>query len=197
MAEKQLSDLPAIDALSGAASLYLLDSDGNSRKVLLSDLKAFINTDPTLVPSSVPWRGARVRRSSDVTGLTFPYVIAWNEEVEDTDGFWSVGAPTRLIVPAGVTRVRLAGSARYETLSTAGSLQTYILKNGAELPGSTLSTGREGSTGLSSNAQDVVSWDEPVTTGDYFELRTHASMSGQDQILSGSFTWFQITVVEG
>lgn len=197
MADQELGDLPAAGALDGTVLLYIVDQDGNSRRVTLAELKTFVNTDPTIVPSSEPWRGARVRRSSNVTGITWPYIVSWNSEVEDTHGFWSAGAPTRLTVPAGVTRVRLRANVEIEAGALAGGTFVSILKNGAAFNGQGALGLRQSASGFTANGGHVHTWSDPCVAGDYYELRiNNTGMSGIDEVVSSTFTWFEIEVVE-
>lgn len=197
MADQELGELPAAGALDGTVLLYIVDQDGNSRRVTLAELKTFVNTDPTIVPSSEPWRGARVRRSSNVTGITWPYIVSWNSEVEDTHGFWSAGAPTRLTVPAGVTRVRLRANVEIEGSANTGSMFLSILKNGAAFNGQGAIGNRNSSTGFSSNVLHCHSWSDQCTNGDYYEVRINVNtLTGVDEVVAGTLTWFELEVVE-
>jgi hypothetical protein len=54
------------------------------------------------------FRGATMRLAIDVSipdGTDA--AVAWEAVVYDTDGFWTAGQPTRLTMPAAVSRVRL------------------------------------------------------------------------------------------
>lgn len=197
MADKEIPDLTAAGGLDGTEEIHIVDSLGNSRKLDLAALKTFINTDPTVVPSSEPWRGARVSRATDITGITWPLLIPWTVEDEDTDGFWSIGDPTKLVIPAGVTRVQLMGAVQMEALATAGSIYASITKNGGgTVTGSSVDHKRQSSSGYNNNHIHLFTAPLAVTTGDYFELRINVSMTGQDQILAGGQTWFALSVIE-
>lgn len=193
-----ISDLPALTLPVVGTDLLVVVRGGVAYKVAASDLAQYVTTEESIVPVSEPFRGALVRLAASWTGIpSWPGVIAWTEEVYDTDAFWALGAPTRLTVPAGVSKVRLIGGANFEALATAGSISLEVLKNGAALPvGGPSFNMRAGATGSSENAASVVSPVLPVTGGDYFELQATASMSGQDQILTGKGTYFGIEVVE-
>ena len=192
MTNKKIPELDAVGLLGGTEQLHLVDADGNSRKVTLADLKTFINTDPTVVPSSVPWRGARVRRTSNFslssgTGTIVPH----QEASEDTDNFWSAGASTRLTIPSGVTRVILSAGVRFN--SSAGLIDLHIYKNGAEFNGMPR-------TRLDTNA--VIPWLSikscaiPVVAGDYFEVRVIRGGGSGSEITADEGTWFAIEVIE-
>lgn len=205
MADKTLFDLPPLESpgLSGDMILYLVDADespaGDSRKVTLAELKTFINTDPTVVPSSVPWRGARVYLTSNDTGISTGYIIPWDAEAEDTDGFWSIGAPTRLTIPAGITKVRLRWSVRFEGLGAAGSVAASLRKNGVSLAQPdhyTFNSYRQDTTGFTSNRSPGWTSTIDVAQNDYFEVAAEFSMTGQDQVLADVATFFEIEVIE-
>ena len=57
------------------------------------------------------FQGALVRLTADepVADST-DVAIPWDATVNDTDAFWSAGNPTRLTVPAGLSKVRLNGN---------------------------------------------------------------------------------------
>jgi hypothetical protein len=161
-----------------------------------SALKSFTNTDPTVVPSSNPFKGALVRKTTNSTGLTFPVIVAWEEELYDTNNFWNSGAPTRLTIISGVTKIRITGSLAFEPLAAVGSVFAQILKNGtAQSPGSGF-TFRQDAAGFSDNVVPIMTPIIDVVAGDYFELTTQVSMSGQDQITFGYRTWLNLEVVE-
>lgn len=85
--------------------------------------------------------------SSDVT-------IPWDATVYDTDAFWSAGSPTRLTVPAGVSKVRLKGNLNW-TFGGTGSRHIWMHQNGGPFFG----MGREsdeGDAGVQSIGSAVV-----------------------------------------
>jgi hypothetical protein len=91
------------------------------------------------------------------------YLVAWDAADYDTDSFWSGGSPTRLTIPSGVTKVRLAGGihltsdgvAMFTTLSKNGS--TAFAGNPIQWVDSALP-----------NGQSITSPALAVTAGDYF-----------------------------
>jgi hypothetical protein len=101
----------------GAASLAALD-DVDVTAALNGDLLRFDGAlwspaDAGIVNRALlPFRGALLRRSTDFSvGATGTYVaVSWQSAAYDSDGFWDAGQPTRLTVPAGVTKVRLVGN---------------------------------------------------------------------------------------
>lgn len=205
MANKQLYELTDIGSpgLSGDMIMYLVDADGSpegdSRKVTLDELKTFINTDPTVVPSSVPWRGARVYRTTNLTGIPTGTAITWQASAIDTESIWSVGAPTRLTVPTGVTKVRLFGGAQFETGGTAGTVGLSINKGGSAMGAPNhygRDTFRSGTTGFTTNRAHIFTSVLEVTAGQYFELLAQISMTGIDEVLASEATFFEMEILE-
>ncbi|MGI9506819.1 MAG: DUF2793 domain-containing protein, partial [Geminicoccaceae bacterium] len=60
-----------------------------------------------VVAASRPLRSATVTMNDQTLDLADLTVLSWNNEVQDTDGFWDGAAPTQFKIPAGVTKVRL------------------------------------------------------------------------------------------
>lgn len=193
---KEISGVPLASALTGAEEILIVQG-GNSRRVSLATLAQWVKVAESIVPASVPWRGAKVRLSTDVTGVTFPHIIGWATEIEDTDGFWTVGTPTRFTIPAGISKVRLECCVSVESLGVVGTLYVSINKNGAGFLGNHAPTSRQGSTGFTTNAWASWTWDENVVAGDYFEVRLNVSgLAGVDVVLNTNQTFFALTVVE-
>ena len=194
MTGKTIPALTEVDLLGGTEQLHLVDAEGNSRKVTLADLKTFINTDPTVVPSSVPFRGALARRTSVLSLTNAVFInITWDSALYDTDSIWSAGAPTRLTVPTGVTKIKLGGgtdlpSATYSTLS---QLITKNGDTGPDYPGFGSFRTQAGSTLPRNSCSTGVI---PVVAGDYFEFRV-GQFSGASRDL-GVNSWFSMEIVE-
>jgi hypothetical protein len=83
------------------------------------------------------WRGIKFAGFRDTTLTITGYeavadstdvVVPWNAVVYDTDAFWSAGNPTRLTVPAGVSKVRLKGNIDW-TFGGSGYRHTWMHKN--------------------------------------------------------------------
>lgn len=149
---------------------------------------------------AVPFRGALVRRTSDATSLTFPWLATWQTAVYDTDAFWDSGTPTRLTIPAGVTRVRLHGSVRLADQLAAGSIYLSVLRNGAaasaSFPGTEAMHTRHSGTGYNNNLAFFVTPVLSVSAGDYFELRLNRTGLTVTSVLTDTATFFAIEVVE-
>ncbi|WP_439580410.1 hypothetical protein [Elioraea sp.] len=150
---------------------------------------------------AVPFRGALVRRTADATSLTFPWFAVWQTAVYDTDSFWSAGNPTRLTVPAGVTRVRLHGSVRLPDAASVGAINLQFLRNGAApsaaFPGTAMWAVRVGGTGFTDNAAFLLSPVLAVSPGDWFELRVNRTGLGTPTtVLADAATFMAMEVIE-
>lgn len=190
---KEISDLTAAGTLSGT-ELLLITQGGNSRKLTLADLAQYILTAESIIPESEPWRGARAELTVNNDGLTSNIIFPWDTAPVDTDSFWSAGVPTRLTVGPGISKVRLSWGLKFASMSVAGSVHAKLNRNGSLEPNATYTTPRSGTTGTSENIAVGFSSVLDVDENDYFELNIFFTMSGQDEILTGS--WFQIEVVE-
>jgi hypothetical protein len=137
------------------------------------------------------FRGALVRLTADeaVAGST-DVAIPWDAAVYDTDTFWSAGNRTRLIVPAGVSKVRLKGNIDW-TFGGSGYRHVRLHKNGALFFG-TAKESDAGDSGFQSIGTGVVS----VHAGYYFELLARQSSASTKNVAADELTWFAIEVVE-
>lgn len=192
MANKELTALPAAGTLTGTSVLYMVDENNNSRKVSLADLAQYIKTAASIVPASNPRKDARVKRTADLSiANNANLAVTWQAADFDTSAFWNAGAPTRLTVPSGVTKVKLSGGVRWVS-NTTGSRLITLFKNGASVAGR---FSQQSLTGVID--QSGVSADIPVVAGDYFEMIVFQSSGGALNITASDVTWFQIEVVEG
>lgn len=191
-ASSQTGDLDAVGSLGGSELLHLVDADGTSVRLTLAALKTFINTDPSVVPSSLPYRGARVRRTSNISiANNTVTAVSWQNADLNTDSIWSLGAPTRLVVPTGVTKVRLSAGARW-TATGGGLAQISMMKNGAQFHGAPAFDG----PGSSVQDMNIASSPVSVTSGDYFELNVWQNSGAARSVAAFEWTWFGLEVVE-
>ncbi|WP_337875605.1 hypothetical protein [Elioraea sp.] len=141
----------------------------------------------------LPFRGALLRRTANYTvSTTGAYVaIPWQSAVYDTDAFWNAGQATRLTVPTGVTKVRLAGNIEWQTSPTSQLVE--VRKNGVSVVGGGSFIVR-GDSGYTNQMRNVVSAVIPVVAGDWFDLAVYIGTAGELRSLER--TWFAIEVVE-
>jgi len=145
----------------------------------------------------LPFKGALLQRSTDLTNISFPILIPFESTVYDTDTFWDAANPTRMTVPTGVTKVRLQGSVSPKPSATIGGVFVSFEKNGSgSAVGSGVFTVRQGTSGYTNNDLAANTAAIPVIAGDYFELRVNSTSSNWDDIQAGNRTWFAVEVVE-
>ena len=192
-----IPSLAPADTLTGSERFHFVQN-GESVQGLLSALAQYIKTAQTIVPASEPFKGALLRRTSNLNGVSFPLFVPWQEAVYDSDSFWSGGAATRITIPAGITKVRLTGSVRFNPTQEAGSISCRIYKNGAIFPFSSSIIQRQGEIGWDDNANGAFTPVVPVVAGDFFELRANrsglASMVNLIQNVDALF--FSVEVIE-
>lgn len=136
-----------------------------------------------------PFKGALVNRSTtQAIPATTTTAIVFDAEVYDVGGFWIPGAPSRLTVPAGVTRVRLWGCWQY----TGGEANAFlsITKNGVDFPGRPRMSAEAGFSDQHLVVQSAVL---AVLPGDYFELTAYLSTG---RTIAANTAQFGIEVVE-
>ena len=180
----ELTDVDAAGAVNGDllrfdGSLWAPDSGGVHTRIPL------------------PFKGALLQRTSDLTSVSFPVLVPFQSTIYDTDAFWDVGNPSRLTVPAGVTKVRLQGCVSLAASASTGGVYVSFSKNGGgDVIGSGVFTVRQGTSGFTNNDFAAGTAVIPVTAGDYFELRVNATTTAWDDIQASTRTWFAIEVVE-
>lgn len=192
--EMTLNTNPVVLDDRGQAIIYgtgqyrqvVLDVDGNTIWDQLTH-----DTLPTTLPS---FQGALVYINAD---QSIPDGVATNiiftTASYDTSSFWTVGAPTRITIPSGASRVQLTSNLQFEANGT--SLRTIqINKNG-----SGVYVGRAGqytatttpNTATSLNCATAVL---SVSPGDYFELQTQQNTGGALNA-QATRTWLSVAVI--
>jgi hypothetical protein len=186
----------------GASALNDL-TDANTAGAINGDLLRFDGSlwspDAAGVHTRIPlpFKGALLQRSTDLTNVSFPVLIPFESTVYDTNVFWDAGNPSRITIPAGVTKVRLQGSVSLKASATTGGVFISFEKNGAgSAVGSGVFTVRQGTSGYTNNDFAANTAVVPVSAGDYFELRVNSTSSSWDDIQAGNRTWFAVEVVE-
>jgi hypothetical protein len=135
-----------------------------------------------------PFRGARVRLTADDTAqnITTETAVSFDVADFDTDSFFSAGAPTRLTIPAGVSKVSLVGQA-YITSSTNDTVISVSIFH--HNSGGTLLrffSQRFIECGVAQRMLNVASGPIAVSVGDYFvlmvqqETDTSVTIEGDD-----------------
>lgn len=113
-------------------------------------------------------------RTTDQTVTVWPVKVEWQTAVQDTTGTWSAANATRLIVPAGFTRVTVEAQGSVTSEEAAGSMSLELLKNGSPMaPRIFVTNGRAGAVGAQENVANLSSYVIPVVAGDYLELQAN------------------------
>lgn len=120
--------------------------------------------------------------------------VSWPDPVRETDDVWGSGAPTRFIIPTGVSLVRFVGQVTFASNGT-GSRKARVLKNGTNegigLPAvRTLAAGGTDVTVIQLAGAIV-----PVAAGDYFDVRVTQDSGGALNILATN-TWWSIELLK-
>jgi hypothetical protein len=178
MSDKQVPALtPGV--LSGNSVLHFVDGAGDSRKTTLAALKSWINTNPTIVPSSVPHRGCLLKRTSTLS-IANEDIISWQTAAYDTDAMWAAGSPTRITIGPDITKVKFFGGVQVATNSAAGSISLNLVKNGVvqDVAAVGRTVWRSGETGITANRNALWTPAIPVAENDYLELQFFANGLG-------------------
>jgi hypothetical protein len=139
-------------------------------------------------------RGALVGRTTtqSIANVT-DTAVQFDQEQYDTDAIHdSATNNSRLTVPAGVTKVRLAANVEWDNLGAEAFRQMWLHKNGALFPGSAKHINKESTQGWMNVATGAVE----VTAGDYFELIVRQSSGSSINIVNSDNTWFSLEIVE-
>ena len=186
MGAKSLATLRGERGAATLASGDLINAEvnGATHPVTLDELSTYV-TGNTVVENQNAYsafRGCKVRFAGVPAGLTFGLgAVEWDEAEYDSDGFWSALAPTRITVPAGITKGRVY--ACFPVLTNTAMLSIAV--NG-------VSVSRVGPV----SAGGYVNFSTSklnVTAGDYIELITEESGSPQG---GSDVTYMEFEVLE-
>lgn len=201
MSHKTIDQLQAASSLVGS-DLLIVQQSGQTKKVSLEDLAQAIAGLAT-VPVGAPFRGALVYNTGAVNYPSLPIYPSYNAIAYDTDNFFNGTNPTRLTIPAGVTKVRLWARCALGDSATTTALYFGIRRNGlapfdqAEDVGLPVVGQRVYSTGWADNIAQLSSAVISVAEGDYFELYMNANSSTSAfRNVEALETTFAIEVVE-
>lgn len=139
--------------------------------------------------------GALVTMASDLTAqnYTAPRILSFDTETYD-DGGWhdNVTNNSRLTVPSGVTKVRIAAQVSGTGINADVAKSIEIYKNGAAMSPQVYLMDSHISGAPSDRVQSYVA---DVTAGDYFEVRYLLGSDVSTNIIAAQ-TWFAIETVE-
>jgi hypothetical protein len=147
-------------------------------------------------PPRPPFRGVRVRRTTEQTGVnTTPGVaVTWQADGVDfdTDRIWNADTPTRLTIPQGVTLVSIVGQVGFQALTAATNITLTVAKNGSVAWSGRPRCALLMNTG--SCTMQVSSGPFEVVQGDYLELWIiHADT---DVTFSADVTVFTLSILQ-
>ncbi len=138
------------------------------------------------------FRGAAARLTADESiANNTTTAVPWDSTIEDVGGFWSALNPTRLTVPAGVTRIRVTGNVNWDVNGT-GKRIAWIDKNGGPFAGRPAVEQQAVSSAGSTTRQNLTSRPIAVIAGDYFELKVFQNAGASRLVLSGNDSWLSI-----
>lgn len=152
-----------------------------------------ISTDTTFSIQALPsdLKYALVRRASNQALSSTPSIINWTTDVVDVGDWHDTSSNTsRLVVPSGVSKVRVGFNFRTEGTHT-GWVTSRVLKNGTEFAGM-----QSIRTDSNSSVEDALGgWSGiiEVVPGDYFEVELATLASSN--LGTGTLSWFAIEEV--
>lgn len=183
MADLEIGDLTAAGGLDGTELVHVV-KNGNSRKTTLAAVAGLATTGA--------FRGAMVKRSTNLVALVSGVYVPWEAEDYDTDAFWEIANPTRLTIPAGVSFARFTAGLSLTAAGSSGTVLALLHKNGALAP-CAAPVVRQGTSGVTTNLTCFVSPPLAVVAGDYFECHfTRSSLTSAADLLAEARTFFAV-----
>jgi len=138
------------------------------------------------------FEGAMTKMNSNISlANNTVLAIPWEGTLYNTSGFWEPTSPTRLTVPYGVRKVKLAANVLWQSNST-GTRLLRIKKNGQYSVGLPYEIKNSSSTSGHNATSGVIEVEE----GDYFELEVNQLSGGDLDFRADPYTWMSIEVVE-
>lgn len=139
------------------------------------------------------YRGAVVYNSSNQS-LTpsSSDTLAFNSEISDTDAIHSTSVNnSRLMVPAGVTKIRLLAQVGVNGLTAGSDVTIEFLKNGA---GISVQPNFETKVNSTYEVVPILGYAMTVIAGDYFEIKIFNQSAGGGATISAQ-TWFEMQIL--
>lgn len=163
-----------------------------SIKNRLTELENNSNNAETIVSERGEHIGAMIQLEENVIIPMRKYMpIPWSKVAYNNAEFWDSSNPTRLVVPKGITKVRISGNVLWDSNAT-GQRMLRILKNGTYSVGLPYTRDVAISTAPQNGTSGVI----PVKEGDYFEFEAFQDSEGDRQFRADPYTWFSIEAVE-
>lgn len=117
----------------------------------------------------VDFKGALLKLTSSQTGSST--IVAWDAEEYDTDGFWSSGNAADIVIPSGVSRVRLYAGGYFNGGTLGKIVKNYSSGSSDDYTGEPQYLATSGTPWQASIVSPPIS----VTAGDTFSLRVDGS----------------------
>lgn len=150
------------------------------------------NTIDNMKSQSNEFIGAMIQLEQNYVLPSNKYVsIPWSKVTYNNAEFWDSNNPTRLVVPKGITKVRVAGNVLWDSNAT-GQRMLRILKNGTYSIGLPYTRDVAISTAPQNGTSGVI----PVKEGDYFEFEAFQDSGADRQFRADPYTWFSIEAIE-
>lgn len=138
------------------------------------------------------FEGAMTKMNSNISlANNTVLAIPWEGTLYNTSGFWDPTSPTRLTVPYGVRKVKLAANVLWQSNNT-GTRLLRIKKNGQYSVGLPYEIKNSSSTSGHNATSGVIEVEE----GDYFELEVNQLSGANLDFRADPYTWMSIEVVE-
>jgi len=127
--------------------------------------------------------------------------VTFDLESFDTDSIHAGGMPSRFVVPAGVSRVRLSAGWRFNMGGAGGIVHSRFVRSGLftgslDVAGPTVNAGQSPNQGAGSvlgQHMTLVSPVMDVTPGDYFEVYT--TVQGNTATIAAGTAWFSFEIL--
>ncbi|MGI4715117.1 hypothetical protein ACR2XW_27020, partial [Klebsiella pneumoniae] len=146
-------------------------------KTRLTELENNNNNADKIISDRGEHIGAMIQLEENVTVPMRKYMpIPWSKVTYNNAEFWDSNNPTRLVVPKGITKVRVAGNVLWDSNAT-GQRMLRILKNGTYSIGLPYTRDVAISTAPQNGTSGVI----PVKEGDYFEFEAFQDSEGDRQ----------------
>jgi hypothetical protein len=184
---------------AGATDTKILDNEFNSSSSQ-DILDSGTNTTQRLIGSATSFRGALAYKTAaqSISNSTWT-TVTFDAEDYDTSSIYTSGSPTRMTVPTGVTRIRLAAQISMQNIAS-GECRLNIKKNGVTFSTDSFVGGAHGTVAIATPHVNVTTPVITVSPTDYFEVECWQSSGSAKNIASnaknGKITWFTMEIIE-
>lgn len=117
--------------------------------------------------------------------------VPWSKVVYNNAEFWDINNPKRLVVPEGITKVKVSSNILWVS-NAVGQRMLRLLKNGEYSLGLPYTRDVAISTSPTGGASGVI----PVKPGDYFEVEVLQDSGETLDLRTDPYTWFSIEAIE-